>query len=119
MTGTEFTETGLHRLNRDELAALNRWIRERSLAEDEGGARGSDNRSGLPDRAGELPEIERMAREKFQARIVGEFSGWTGNTEFELENGMVWRQDEPDTFYIPPVENPTVTTTPGLVATFG
>lgn len=118
MTGREFNQTGLHKLNRDELAALNRWIRERSLAENEAASQGSDNRSGLPDRPGELPEIERMAREKFQARIVGEFSGWTGDTEFELENGMVWRQDERDTFYIPPVENPTVTITPGLLGSW-
>ena len=59
-----------------------------------------------------------MAREKFQARIVGDFSGWTGNTEFELENGMVWRQDERDTFYIPPFENPVVTITPGLLGSW-
>lgn len=118
MTGREFNQTGLHKLDREELAALNRWIRERSLAENEGGSQGSDNRSELPDRPGELPEIERMAREKFQARIVGDFSGWTGNTEFELENGMVWRQDERDTFYIPAVENPVVTITPGLLGSW-
>jgi hypothetical protein len=31
MTGQEFRETGLHKLTDEELAALNRWIRQRSL----------------------------------------------------------------------------------------
>lgn len=114
MTGSEFNEAGLHKLSPAELAALNRWIRERSLAEYEGPSQTSDSNSGLPDQPGELPEIERMAREEFQSRIVGEFSGWSGNTEFELENGMVWKQDESDRFRMQPVENPLVTISPGI-----
>jgi hypothetical protein len=55
-----------------------------------------------------------MAREEFRSRIVGEFSGWSGNTEFRLENGMVWRQDESDRFRLQPVDSPMVTITPGL-----
>lgn len=114
MTGREFSETGLHKLSPEELAALNRWIRERSVAEHGGPRPGSADSAGLPDRPGEVPDIERMAREQFQSRIVGEFSGWSGNTRFKLENGMVWKQDERDRFRIQPVENPMATITPGL-----
>lgn len=32
------------------------------------------------------------APEQIQSRLVGEFTGWRGNTEFRLENGQVWRQ---------------------------
>lgn len=113
MTGSEFTETGLHKLDPDELAALNRWIRERSLAPYEGPSTGEAT-SGLPSQPGEAPPIDRMAREKFQSRIVGEFSGWSGNTEFKLENGMVWKQDENDRFRLQPIDSPMVTITPGL-----
>lgn len=118
MTGREFTETGLHKLSPDELAALNRWIQERSLAEYEGPPENGDNGAALPDQPGEAPAIERMAREPFQSRVVGEFSGWTGDTEFELENGMVWRQAEDATFFIPPVENPVVTIRPGVMSSW-
>lgn len=112
MTGSEFTRTGLHKLSPEELAALNRWIRERSIARYEGPAEsGSD---GLPGQPGEAPAIDRMAREKFQSRLVGEFSGWSGNTVFRLENGMVWRQDERDTLRLQPVDSPMVTIKPGL-----
>lgn len=114
MTGREFTEAGLHKLSSEELAALNRWIRERSLAEYEGAPQGSGASGGLPDRPGELPDIERMAHEPFQSRIVGEFSGWSGDTTFELENGMVWRQAENDRFRLQPVESPMATITPGM-----
>lgn len=113
MTGRQFTETGLHKLSPEELAALNQWIRERSLAEYEGPPEDDGNTVAPPSQPGEAPEIERMAREKFQSRIIGEFSGWSGNTRFELENGMVWKQDERDRLRIQPVENPVVTITPG------
>lgn len=109
MTGREFNEAGLHKLSADELAALNEWIRQRSVAEYEpppDAARGA---------ATEAPPSANLAREPFQSRIVGEFTGWTGDTVFELENGMVWRQVDDATFYIPPVENPTVTIRPGFM----
>ena len=112
MTGSEFTNTGLHKLSAEELAALNRWIRERSIAQYDGPPE-SENGS-LPSQPGEAPPTDRMAREKFQSRIVGEFSGWSGNTVFRLENGMVWRQDENDRFRLQPVDSPMVTIKPGL-----
>lgn len=114
MTGREFNDAGLNKLTPEELAALNRWIRERSVAEYEGPPEGS----ALPDRPGEVPAKDRMAREQFQSRVVGEFIGWTGDTEFELENGMVWRQVGDDTFFIPPVENPVVTIRPGVMSSW-
>lgn len=115
MTGREFRETGLHKLSDEELAALNRWIRQRSLAEGEvaslddpgtdvSAAAPSDDR-GLRSRGGD--------REAINSRIVGSFTGWRGGTEFELENGMVWRQVGGGTFVIPEQENPRVQIRPG------
>lgn len=110
MTGREFTETGLNKLSPEELAALNRWIRDRSIVRYENPAQGSS----VPSTPGEAPPIDRMAREAFRTRIVGEFSGWSGDTVFRLENGMVWRQDESDRFRLQPVDSPMVTISPGL-----
>lgn len=45
------------------------------------------------------------AQEKFTARIVGPFRGWTGGTYFPLENGQVWRQVGSEVYDMPKVEN--------------
>ncbi|MDT8408750.1 MAG: hypothetical protein RQ741_04045 [Wenzhouxiangellaceae bacterium] len=115
MTGAEFRNTGLEKLSAAELAALNRWIRQRSLAESDTPVGGSES---LPDRPSELPAINAMAREPFQTRIVGAFNGWTGDTEFELENGMRWRQADDTKFFIGEIENPVVTIKPSFMSSW-
>lgn len=30
--------------------------------------------------------------DRIEARLVGDFTGWTGNTKFALDNGQVWQQ---------------------------
>lgn len=116
MTAEEFREAGLDKLSEAELAALNRWIRMRSLAEGEvpdeyrqagsgDGQRSGEDRRGFQDSGRDAP---------IEARIQGSFSGWTGNTRFELDNGMVWRQAEAGQFAMPATENPQVTISPGM-----
>lgn len=128
MTGREFRDAGLHKLTEDELASLNRWIQVRSLAEGEvpewavgtaassdtgrsenavGSEATADNR-GLP--GGERAEIN--------SRLVGSFSGWSGDDVFELDNGMVWQQAEAGTFSVSTMENPEVLIRPGMFGTW-
>jgi len=96
MTGKEFTEAGLDKLSTEELSALNEWLRARSVAtlentnEDYVDTRGFEART-----MGDLDDGDVISP------IKGSFSGWTGDTVFELENGMVWEQAEETTFYIP------------------
>ena len=52
------------------------------------------------------------------SRIKGEFSGWTGDTVFELENGMVWKQVETGTFYIPPTNDAVAIIDKGLFSSW-
>ena len=42
------------------------------------------------------------------SRIIGEFSGWNGETVFELENGQVWQQSR-NGLLIAKLTNPKVT----------
>ena len=126
MTGREFTEAGLHKLSEEELAALNAWVRNRSLA----GSDDAELQRALAERA-ELEQALARAEagggsarggreqfstpeETFTSSIVGSFSGWTGETEFELENGMVWQQIGSDTLSTRRMENPSVTLRPGV-----
>ncbi len=113
MTGQEFRESGLHKLSDEELAALNRWIRQRSLAE---GEAGSSQAVGEPaaDRRG-LRSARKTDSGPIRSNIVGSFDGWSGNNIFTLENGMVWQQAENRTFASRPMENPAVEITQGLL----
>ena len=112
MTGKEFTEAGLDKLTDEELAALNAWIRSRSLAEGESAAYAGravfsgEDRRGLED-VGDDSDIE--------SSIIGEFTGWHGNTVFELENGMVWEQADTSSFTSRTLMNPRVTIESGLM----
>lgn len=116
MTGEEFHNSGLHKLTEEELTALNRWIRARSLTENEArdlaeSADRSDDpagdRRGFPQSGG--------SNQPIRSKISGTFSGWSGDTEFVLDNGMVWRQSQSGRFSIGETENPEVTITPGVL----
>ncbi|RFF26954.1 MULTISPECIES: hypothetical protein [unclassified Wenzhouxiangella] len=120
MTGEEYMETGLHKLNEEELAALNEWIRERSLTEEEArelnqrrAAGGDDASAAATDRRG-LPDSDDDDERPIKSRIVGTYEGWDGDTVFELENGMVWEQAESGTYHVAPKESPAVEIRPGM-----
>ncbi len=84
MTAAEFNATGLNKLSESELEALNVWLRSRDIAQ-QAGSPGED-RVGF--RAADT------AHGPIISRIEGEFTGWTGDTEFHLANGQVWKQTE-------------------------
>lgn len=80
MSEDEFRAAGLHRLNDEERAALNRWLVSYTVQD--------------------APELLRSNREvqeadesiRIEARIKPPFSGWSGDTLFYLDNGQVWKQ---------------------------
>jgi len=121
MTMREYEQAGLGKLSADELSALNSWIRAHSLGGEEyaqAGAMASDDsqlpaslqadRMGFNDYKGEERPIT--------STIVGEFAGWRGDTEFELANGMIWKQTEQGLLGVRPTENQQVTIEPGFLS---
>ena len=110
MTGKEFTAAGLQKLSADELQALNEWLRAHSVGtlDVARAPQGGDTR-GFEDTA-----LASMDGSDIVAHIDGPFSGWDGNTVFKLDNGMVWKQTEDRTFYLPTVENPLVRIEKGM-----
>jgi hypothetical protein len=124
MTGKEFSEAGLDRLSQAELDALNGWIRRHSLATLATPA--SASASGSASTAAAAAAVEDSAEDRrgfkdfegdrtpITSRIVGNFSGWDGQTVFELENGMIWAQSDKDKFYVKELENPVAVIEPGL-----
>jgi hypothetical protein len=112
MKGNEFEAAGLNKLTAQELAALNKWIRSHSLATLEEGqvVSGGEGDS----RGSESKAIKDMPRTTINSRLVGNFTGWDGQTTFKLENGMVWQQTDKDKFYVKEISNPAVTIEPGM-----
>jgi hypothetical protein len=99
MTGKEFTAAGLEKLSPEELASLNSWLRSHSVATLE--TVNPDAQDYTDQRGFETKAAKDISDKDIVSAIKGEFSGWSGDTVFELENGMVWEQAEGGTFYIP------------------
>ena len=121
MTGREFMETGLSKLTENELDALNQWLRAHSVGTlNTPGSRPATRSTAVPattptavassappaDPRGFNPTKE--DKENIYSRIVGEFTGWDGETVFKLENGMVWKQAQSDKFFTKSMTNPEV-----------
>ena len=119
MTGKEFDAAGLEKLSPQELATLNEWIRSHSL----GSLAVAKTTSPVVvasediDRRG-LPSDDGDNDAPVESRIIGNFSGWDGQTVFKLENGMIWVQDDKDKFHIKEVQNPSVTIEQGMFNTW-
>jgi hypothetical protein len=117
MTGSEYSASGLDKLTPEELAALNNWIRNHSVATLDLPRSGSTVPSGsdqADQRGFENEAISEMNDAPIKSRIKGNFSGWDGSTVFVLENGMIWEQADNDKFYIREVANPEITIEPGM-----
>jgi hypothetical protein len=59
--------------------------------------------------------------DRLEARLEGDFTGWTGNTRFRLDNGQVWQQTKnyiPDYEPREPIAQPRVTITRGLMGSY-
>src|SRR5262245_22271831 len=84
MTPDEFKAAGLNKLSPDELAKLNAWLQGyRQVTE----------------QAAEKKATARASRTKLDvlvSRVDGTFNGLTGRTIIRLEDGTVWKQDNPD-----------------------
>lgn len=126
MTGKEFMEAGLNKLSEAELEALNKWLRAHSVAtlEDRVVRSGATNSTatiaGAPQvgtsTIGDSRGLENKNNDRstIVSRLIGEFEGWDGETVFELENGMVWKQEETDYFTTKKMVNPEITIKSGM-----
>jgi hypothetical protein len=117
MTGAEYNASGLEKLTPEELAALNNWIRNHSVATlnlPRSGSTTPSDSDGADQRGFENKAIAEMGDSPIKSRIKGNFSGWDGSAVFVLENGMIWEQADNDKFHIREVENPEITIEPGM-----
>jgi hypothetical protein len=111
MTSKEFKEAGLDKLTSEELAALNEWARRHSVATLKNASARSNGSAAINASSGDMRGFKGQSGDDSLGKIIhgniaGTFDGWIGKgTLFKLTNGMVWQQDEKDSFTVEPMEN--------------
>ncbi len=123
MSAAEFYDAGLNKLSAQELATLNQW-----LATHEGSSVGAGAASpaaaaaDVSSAAAAEPAIQPLAgtrrpstkRQAFQARVVGSFTGFSGDTLLSLDNGQQWQQVGDDKPMCNAADSPQVKIKPTL-----
>lgn len=86
MSPQEFKAAGLDKLDKTELKNLNDWINGVKTVVIE--------KPVIVEKVVTVPATEKAVEptEDFQSSIVGEFSGFRGNTRITLANGQIWDQ---------------------------
>ena len=111
MSDAEFKAAGLDKLTPEELAALNAWLQHRTAGTAPAATYvpPSEDRTGFRD----APDTDGVV-----SRIAGEFTGWSGSTQFTLENGQVWEQAEATSMRGVSVDSPAVTIRPAFMGSW-
>lgn len=105
MTQAEFRAAGLEKLTDSELRQLNQWIEaEAGIKASAGSSAPRSDRMGFP--------VSTTDRTTIKTSLVGEFSGWSGKTKFEMANGQVWQQTRGGSFRASTQQSPEVEITP-------
>jgi hypothetical protein len=55
-----------------------------------------------------------VGNDRVESRIRGSFRGWSGRTQFPLENGQIWEQSEASVFSVANLDSPQVVITKGV-----
>jgi len=100
MTPEQYEAAGLSKLDATERAKLDEFIKSYVAVSNEKVATTAVDKAVKEKKVSE-PEV-------IQSRIVGPFTGYTGNTVFTLENGQRWAQSQRDSAYYPKTDSPQV-----------
>ena len=118
MSAEERLKSGVDTLTAEQRQFLNEWLKEHYGRRSESDVTRitADDRSELSEQPAKLEatpeaieaEVDRRVAAKladkreskntkqsesaFEARLTGDFTGWSGKTIFKLDNGQVWRQ---------------------------
>jgi|SRR5579885_114496 len=105
MSGADFKAAGLDKLSPEELKYLDNWLQTHQPVK-------------MVSPSGKPVFYADEDRKEFETHLVGTFSGWSGNTQFTLNNGQVWRQAESGSNSCPTITNPKVTIKPMILGSW-
>ncbi|TDR45945.1 hypothetical protein DFR29_104382 [Tahibacter aquaticus] len=108
--------TGLDTLTSQQLALLNRLLREKSESVPAGTVADAAGNEAPPHRESDSPRAVPMDLEirTIKSRLRGPVSSWEPGTEFRLENGQTWKVLKGEMTLRKPLESPEVLVVPGL-----
>ena len=116
LSAEQLHATGLDTLSADQLALLNRLLRDDAV-EAEAAVRAEVAANPAPAKADRVePDRSRLLGfndEPIVARLVGTVSGWEPGTEFELANGQRWKVLKGRYTLPKPLDAPEVRIVPG------
>jgi hypothetical protein len=105
MSSAEFKAAGLDKLSPQELQNLDSWLRTHAKVTTK-----------VVDSSGEpVFYPTKKERQKIFAHIKGNFSGWSGNNQYTLDNGQVWKQIGSDTVQCMTGDNPSAKVKPSFM----
>lgn len=105
MTPDDYARAGLTKLSDEERRALDDWLARYESGELET-ARTQAVVEAVEEARSRIWQMQ--AAERIEAKILGEFTGWSGQTVFRLDNGQVWRQRLPGRYRYDGPPNPVV-----------
>lgn len=80
MSAEEFEKAGLDKLSSGEIKALDQWLIRYTAGDAQILVQSNET-------------VKKAEKEyELESRIVGDFTGWDGETYFRLENGQLWQQ---------------------------
>lgn len=119
MSATEFYDAGLNKLSAQELATLNQWLATHqgtgtaapAVAAAAVGSVAAAEPAIAPAAGSRRPSTKRQA---FEAHIVGSFTGFSGDSLINLDNGQQWQQIGDDKPMCTAADSPQVKIKPTL-----
>jgi hypothetical protein len=113
MSVADFRAAGLDKLSDGEVKALDAWFQAYQRQHGSACPAAAAATAARPSAA-----TDDAVADSISARLVGDFSGWSGGTVFKLDNGQVWEQTDDSQLTVGRLSNPRVTISRGLLGAY-
>lgn len=113
LTPEQVRATGLDTLSEEQLALLNRLLREES-AQVADAVRAEVQSQRPVDRTPDTTRFAGLEDKPIRSRVQGQIRGWEPGVEFRLENGQVWKVLKGSVTLRESMESPEVLLVPGI-----
>ncbi len=115
LNAEQLRETGLDKLSKEQLAALNRILRgedEVQVAAAKAEAKAEAQAQRQQD--AQHSSLIGLNDQPIKSRLKGDVAGWEPGTEFELENGQRWKVLKGRMMLRKPLPTPEIVVVPGI-----